>query len=348
MKSILAATFAVLATACGHAVAAEEIPYLDDRSDPAALVRSLYNAIDRQEYARAWEYFGETKPAKDFDSFAKGYEGTAKVDVATGEPSEEGAAGSIYFNLPVAIRATGKDGGQKVFAGCYTLRQVNGTIQAPPFQPMRIEKGALKPSDKDFQSALPQSCGDGPQPPKKDAALEKARKAFLAAYGEQCDDQPPGGKVLGEPSDYSIRYKPAAAAENDPDKTARLFRFFCTMGAYNESSVYYMTDEAGNVRQLQFAVPELDIRYENGDTNGKVEHMNVTGFRTVDQLVNADYDQAAYSIISHDKWRGVGDASTTGTYLFRNGEFSLVQYEVDPSYDGEVNPQTVLDYNTAP
>jgi len=45
---------------------------------------------------------------------------------------------------------------------------------------------------------------------------------------------------------------------------------------------------------------------------------------------------------------GVGDASDSGTYLFRNGNFSLVQYDVDASYDGEENPQTVVDYNTAP
>ncbi|TIV72916.1 MAG: DUF1176 domain-containing protein, partial [Mesorhizobium sp.] len=49
-----------------------------------------------------------------------------------------------------------------------------------------------------------------------------------------------------------------------------------------------------------------------------------------------------------DKWRGVGDASSSGTYLFRNGDFSLVQYDVDASYDGEINPQTIIDYNTAP
>jgi hypothetical protein len=44
----------------------------------------------------------------------------------------------------------------------------------------------------------------------------------------------------------------------------------------------------------------------------------------------------------------VGDASSTGTWLFRDGRFSLVQYEVDASYDGQINPETGLDYNTAP
>ena len=71
--------------------------YIDDRSDAAALVRSLYNAISRKEYGRAWDYFGDQKPAKTFDKFAEGYDDTARVDVATGGISEEGAAGSTFY-----------------------------------------------------------------------------------------------------------------------------------------------------------------------------------------------------------------------------------------------------------
>lgn len=348
MKSLPAAATVTLALAAAlsHA-AADESPYIDDRSDAASVVRSLYSAINRHEYARAWDYYGEAKPAKDFDAFVKGYENTGKVEVEIGTASEEGAAGSIYFSLPVAIRATAADGGSQVFAGCYTLRQVNAQIQEPPFNPIHIEKGALKPSSADLADALPESCGDGPPPPGKDAALEQARTAFATAYASQCDAQAPDGAPAGTPEANTIRYKAGDAAENEPEREVRLFRFFCTMGAYSETAVYYVSDEDG-VRQLQFAVPELDIRYENGDSQGKVEAVGIIGFRTEDRLVNSAYDEVAHTIASHDKWRGVGDASTSGIYLFRNGHFSLVQYDVDASYDGEIDPQTVLDYNTPP
>ncbi|MGO4843166.1 DUF1176 domain-containing protein, partial [Rhizobiaceae sp. 2RAB30] len=53
-------------------------------------------------------------------------------------------------------------------------------------------------------------------------------------------------------------------------------------------------------------------------------------------------------LMSHAKWRGVGDASSTGTYIFREGTFTLVKYDVDASYDGEINPETVLDFNSGP
>ncbi|RUU42730.1 DUF1176 domain-containing protein [Mesorhizobium sp. M6A.T.Ce.TU.002.03.1.1] len=349
MRSALFAATAFFSLAVtGQPVLAAEAPYVDDRSDAEAVIRSLYSAINRQEFARAWDYFGDTKPAKDFGAFVKGYDGTERVDVKTGAVSDDGAAGSIYYNVPVAIRATAKDGSENIFAGCYTLRQVNAQIQEPPFRPIFIDKGALKPSKADFENAMPESCGDGPPPPKKDAALEQAKKAFAATYGEQCDKEMPGGEPLGEPDAYSLRYKDAGAEADEPERETRLFRFFCSMAAYNESAVYYIADDVSGVRQLQFASPELDIHYENNDSEGKVEAINVIGFETDDQLVNSEYDDGTKTISSLNKWRGVGDASSAGTYLFRNGNFSLVQYDVDASYDGEINPQTVVDYNTAP
>jgi len=347
-RAFLAATAFFSIGMIGQSVLAAEAPYVDDRSDAAAVIRSLYNAIDRHELARAWGYYGDTKPAKDFETFVKGYDGTGSVDVKTGAVSEDGAAGSIYYSVPVAIQATDKKGEAKVFAGCYTLRQVNAQIQEPPFQPIFIDKGALKPSTSAFEDAVPASCGDGPPPPKKDEALEQAKKAFLATYGNQCDKQTPEGKPIAEPDAYSIHYKDKDAGADDPERETRLFRFFCSMAAYNESAVYYIYDEVAGVRQLQFAAPELDIRYENNNSEGKVEGIHIIGFQTDDQLVNSDYDDKTKTITSMNKWRGVGDASSAGTYLFRNGNFSLVQYDVDASYDGEINPETILDYNTPP
>ncbi|RJT37470.1 DUF1176 domain-containing protein [Mesorhizobium waimense] len=349
MKSALfAATAFFSLAAISQTAFAEDAPYVDDRSDAVAVIRSLYSAINRHEFARAWDYYGDTKPAKDFDTFVKGYDSTDKVDVKTGAASSDGAAGSIFYNVPVAIQATDKDGEAKVFAGCYTLRQVNAQVQEPPFLPILIDKGALKPSTANFEDAVPASCGDGPPPPKQDTVLEQARKAFVATYGDQCDKQTPDGKPTTEPDAYSLHYKDTNAGADEPERETRLFRFFCSMAAYNESAVYYVADDVMGVRQLQFASPELDIRYENNNSEGKVEAVHIIGFQTDDQLVNSDYDDKTRTITSMNKWRGVGDASSTGTYLFRNGNFSLVQYDVDASYDGEINPQTVLDYNTAP
>ena len=71
-RVLLAATALLSLAAMGHAARAAddapEAPYVDDRSSAEAVIRSLYSAINRHEFTRAWGYYGDTKPAKDFDS----------------------------------------------------------------------------------------------------------------------------------------------------------------------------------------------------------------------------------------------------------------------------------------
>ena len=142
----------------GFAARAAEPDYYDDRSDAASLIKSLYNAIDRKEYARAWDYFGGAKPTTDFQAFALGYATTDSVDVITGAASAEGAAGSVYFRVPVAIRAHHAGGKTETFAGCYTVRKVSAAIQEPPFRPLQIDKGELKAVNGSLEEALPAQC----------------------------------------------------------------------------------------------------------------------------------------------------------------------------------------------
>ncbi len=156
-SSRIIASALLLATAL-PAVAAEPPPYRDDRSDPAAIVASYYNAVTRQEYARAWGYFGDTKPVADYPAFLAGYATTASVELVLGTVTTEGAAGSLYGTVPVAIAATGPDGAVTVFAGCYTTRQVQPAIQEPPFRPLEIVEGKLHPVDGPVAGAVPADC----------------------------------------------------------------------------------------------------------------------------------------------------------------------------------------------
>jgi hypothetical protein len=346
-SSCLAFSGAVLAsTIGGSAVFAQEDRYIDDRSSAASIVTSLYNAVNRHEYARAWDYYGDTKPANDFDSFVTGYEATDRVDVKTGNVASEGAAGSTFYYLPVAILSINMDGSEKVFAGCYTARSVNPQIQEPPFRPLHIEKGSLQPVDTAFEDSVPESCPDAPAPEPVDTLLQQAQAAFAATHGD-CDTQmiPEGEEA---PSSYTIPFRYKWDADSDPMREARLFRFFCSAGAYNLKHIYYLQSDSEGLRELQFATPELDVRYVDDNSDEKVDSINVAGFVAADQLVNSSYDAATLSITSHSLWRGIGDASSSGLWIFRDGDFTLVKFEVDASYDGEINPQTVVDYDTAP
>ena len=138
--------------------AADGPPFLDDRSDPAAIVASLYDALNRHEYARAWSYFGDPKPVASYAGFAAGYADTAALALNLGEVTTEGAAGSIYGTVPVAIAATGTDGRTRVFAGCYTTRQLQPAPQEPPFRPLEIVEGKLSPTDAPLATAVPETC----------------------------------------------------------------------------------------------------------------------------------------------------------------------------------------------
>lgn len=319
--------------------------YLDDRSTPQTLIRSLYNAINRHEYGRAWAYFSEA-PAADVETYARGYEDTERIELIVGTPSEEGAAGSIYFQAPVAIRAESRSGDSRVFAGCYTLRMTNPGIEGE-FSPLHIERGRLRPTDAALESALPRRCEDGADLPEHDSGLEKARAIYATL--DRCNLATLPGT---EPEDlapdvHSIGFHYAHDTADIPQSTATLYRFPCSRGAYNEGHVYFLQNDIGEVSPLHFAEPELDIRYAD-DENEKVESMTVIGFSTSMELINSDFDPQTLSLHAFSKWRGLGDASSSGTWEFREGDFRLVHYSVDASYDGEMNGETVVEYNIAP
>lgn len=158
----------LLCLAPSAALAQGSPAYLDNRSTAASLVRSLYNAISLKQYARAWSYFGGPKPAADYAAFAAGYKTTGRVRVAVGKMQSEGAAGSIYTTVPVAIAARQAGGDVDIYAGCYLTRMLEPQIEAPAFKPLFIVKGRLVQrslaAGQNLSAVLPKSCGDDAVP----------------------------------------------------------------------------------------------------------------------------------------------------------------------------------------
>lgn len=94
--------------------------------DAAAVVRRYYGAIDARQYEQAYQLWagGGGASGQSAASFADGFAGTAGVTVQTGMPGQvEGAAGSRYVRVPVAIRAVHVDGSEHTYEGSYTLRR---------------------------------------------------------------------------------------------------------------------------------------------------------------------------------------------------------------------------------
>jgi len=347
---VAVAVFLLGVTIATSSVAQDAPDYLDDRSTADGLVKSLYNAINRKEFARAWSYYGGQKPSTSLEAFGDGYKNTVSIDTKVGVVTAEGAAGSTFYSVPVAIEAHGSGGEQKVFVGCYTARLANPQVQGEDFQPMHLDKGSLKPSQDSLASVELEKCGGG-EAVVRDPVMAHAKASYAATYGTTCDRANPGtGLPDEEPEDVLLKYKDKTDPESDPERTARLISFPCFSGAYNFSTVYYLWDDINDLRQVEFARPEFDVVYENPDDteNSKVKEITVTGFSATDQLLNAEFDPETKTIISWEKWRGVGDASSNGTWTFRDGNFVLVKYDVDASYDGEMESQTIVDYESTP
>ena len=338
MKLILAG---MMLLAVSAPAAAAEPDYLDDRSDAVQLIRSHYNAVNRREYARAFDYFAEA-PAKSFAAYVKGYAETEFVDVLTGKVTAEGAAGSTFYVVPTAIRAKGPKG-FSYFSGCYAIKAVNGTIQDPPSRPLQIQSAKLKPSTEgDYTSYSLPNCAQSEESaaeegtPDAETLLAQATGRFVREMAGQCEKTAETLAGTNPPDVFQISYRQSYDGAEDPPRAFTLFAFACSMAAYNSGEVYYGYEQVEGLRRLSFAAPDLDISYEDQEQS-KLKTMAVNGFRTDDTLVNSSYDPDSKTITFFAKWRGIGDASSNGEYAFRDGRFVLVNYDVDPTTDEKIN-----------
>lgn len=158
-KLVAQAMVPALGALVGDTAMADELSYIDQRNDPVSLVRSYYNALNRHEYARAWSYWGaDGKPGQSYDSFVNGFEGTLFVDLYIGNVQSEGAAGSTFHAVPVAINAWQQDGTATAFAGCFFLRIAEPTIQEPPFEGLHLYEANLDHVDEPYFVHVPETC----------------------------------------------------------------------------------------------------------------------------------------------------------------------------------------------
>ncbi|MGH7726293.1 MAG: hypothetical protein ACREOU_12775 [Candidatus Eiseniibacteriota bacterium] len=100
----------------------------NSRSAPADIVIRYYEAIEDGRYRDAYDLWGRSGAGsgKTFEAFADGFRETANTSVEiVGPVQTEGAAGSIYAEVPVVVRATTIRGETQRFTGSYTLRRVN-------------------------------------------------------------------------------------------------------------------------------------------------------------------------------------------------------------------------------
>ncbi|GLQ57782.1 DUF1176 domain-containing protein [Devosia nitrariae] len=179
--------------------------------------------------------------------------------------------------------------------------------------------------------------------PCADELDKQAEKVFAASYGERCtwyveDEERPA------PERYSFSY-PGYDEQTDE---VTVFRYFCMSGAYNVIHAYLIAREHDAVLPLQFPAPDFDAKMENDSLEAALDSLTVTGMTVEPVLVNSEIDAETGTIRSFSLWRGLGDASSSGTWELAEDHYVLTHYEVDPSYDSEMNPVVAVDFPSPP
>ncbi len=140
--------------------------YLDDRSGPTQVIRSLFNAINRKEYVRAYSYWEPSSPGlPTFSDFQDGYADTDSVSVTLGDPLADAGAGQLHYRLPVAVASVTTSASTQYFVGCYVLHLAQPAIQGvPPFQPLAIQMAQVVSASSlaDATGQLPHACDGVP------------------------------------------------------------------------------------------------------------------------------------------------------------------------------------------
>ncbi len=125
------------------------VDYIDDRSTPSQVIVSYYNALNRGEYLRAYNYWvNPSGTLGSFTKFASGYKDTGRVDLVFGSITSNVGAWQIYYTVPVLLKASAINGVRANWAACYVLHQARPeNFGMPPFNSMGIELGSAQPYD---------------------------------------------------------------------------------------------------------------------------------------------------------------------------------------------------------
>jgi hypothetical protein len=136
--------------------------YVDDRSTPWQVIISFYNAINRQEYSRAYGYWADPSTMLgSFNAFAAGYQDTASVDLVFGEITSDAYMSQVDYTIPVLLKTTARNNTHTNSAACYVVHEVSPDVMGtPPNIPMSISKGSARASEINLSdaSALATAC----------------------------------------------------------------------------------------------------------------------------------------------------------------------------------------------
>ncbi|VAW21018.1 hypothetical protein MNBD_ALPHA11-1746 [hydrothermal vent metagenome] len=172
-----------------------------------------------------------------------------------------------------------------------------------------------------------------------DALYTLVQKQFYSAYRNICSSIDVGkdGNLV-KPEVFDLQFNYSYEEADAPKNNFTLYVFPCVAGPFNSGSVLYGFEEgAEQINQLHFAEPEYDIDFTD-DTFEEVTDIRLRGFSSTNTLFNLSVDPENNTIYSITKWRRMADASASGIWKFERGRFVLKSFDVDATYDDQINP----------
>lgn len=135
---------------------------------------------------------------------------------------------------------------------------------------------------------------------------------------------------------YQIRYRHPGQDQDSPDTVFPLYELLCARRSYDATFIY-LTKQGGAFRILSFAEPKLDYDYTDESFSSLRSPPKVAGYTAASTLSDSAFDPKTNSISMNAKWRKEGDAWSSGTWQFNDGQFVLKRYDVDPTYEGSLD-----------
>ena len=185
------------ATTSGPEATVAPATYIDDRSDPAALMTSFANAINQHQYLRAYSYWRPgAQGLPTFDVYENGYSTTASIDISFGTITGDAGAGQLYYSVPTKLVSHLTDNSVQTYVGCYILHLSQPAIQGvPPFQGLSINSATVNvvANNVDTTTLLGQACSANPGGPLPVTPALAANDISAARY---LDDRTDAVQVL--------------------------------------------------------------------------------------------------------------------------------------------------------
>ncbi len=282
--------------------------YVDNRSGPIEVLQSLFNAVNRKEYARAYGYWEPGSAVASFAAFARGYQPTQAVQWAVGPVTSDAGAGQFFYNVAVTLKAQ-TTGGAQTFVGCYTLHLSNPGAQAqPPFRPIGIRSAqvSLVANTADTAALMQSACqGAAPAPTAirfAAGATSATITGNIAAGATQEFTVRAGARqllfvdVTAQKPDVFLEITGRSGGQVLVSAASRLTHWQGTLPATQSYSIRLVSTGAAQAFSLAVTIPRR-IAFGAGSVTGVVPG-SVTGGSTNTYVLRASAGQTMTAILT--------------------------------------------------